>query len=94
MFVDHQSGSYLLTADFKFHGKPDYYDRHYAADIVLDHSIFYVLKWEPYTSRSGPPYTRYVSVESISQDMFRQMTSFNVSVLPSCKAQKNGVTLL
>lgn len=88
----YQPGTYLVTADFKFHQQPDYMNRHYAADIVLDDSSFYLLKWEPYTTHYGPPDTRFVSVESISEELFRQMMSINMAVLPSCKALRKGVT--
>lgn len=87
-------GSYLFTADFRFYEKPASMNRHYAADIVLDQSTFYVLKWKPYTYEYGPPDTRHVSVAPISQDLFREMTSTNLPVLPSCKALKRGVTRL
>jgi hypothetical protein len=87
-------GTYLFSAHFRFFEKPAYYDERYAADVVLDHSKFYLLKWNPFTRHSGTAYTRFVSSESISEDTFRKMTSFNVSVLPSCKAMTNSVTLL
>jgi hypothetical protein len=87
-------GSYLFTADFRFYEQPASMNRHYAADIVLDQSTFYVLKWQPFTYEYGPPDTRHVSVAPISEDLFREMTSTNVAVLPSCKALKRGVTRL
>ena len=88
----HQPGTYLFTADFTFHEQPDYMNRHYAADVVLNNSSFYLLRWEPYTHHYGPPDTRFVSVEPISEELFRHMMSINMAVLPSCKALKNGVT--
>ena len=90
----HQPGTYLFSAHFTFFEKPGYYDENYAADLVLDHSKFYLLKWNPFTRHIAPPYTRFVSTESISEDAFRKMTSFHVSVLPSCKAMTNNVTVL
>jgi hypothetical protein len=94
MFKGYASGTYLFTAHFKFFEKPDYCDRYYAADIVLSDSMFYRLKWNPYTMETMKPYTHFVAVEPISEDLFRQMMAFNVAVLPSCKALQVGVSLL